>query len=263
LFAPDRIDEAPERYLAGAGRVFACFDQQDSGNVSYGVSVEGRRYFVKTAGSPTGPGSLDHTGRVALLDNATRLARRYRHPALPVLHQTVESPHGTMLVYDWVDGELLGVPQARRTDPASAYQRFRALPVERIAECLDIIFEVHALLGSGGEVAGDFYDGCLIYDFASGRVSLIDLDSYRNGPYRNDMGRMFGSTRFMAPEEFTLGALIDQRTTVFTMGRVVQEFLGDRAPAAVREVAVRACQQEPSQRYGSLSAFWSAWQAAR
>jgi serine/threonine protein kinase, bacterial len=260
LFAPDRIAEAPERYLARVGRVFECFDQQDSGNVSYGVEVADRRYFVKTAGSPSADAYLRHAERVALLDNAVRLARRYRHPALPVLHQTVESPHGTMLVYDWANGELLGVPQAQRADPASAYQRFRALPVERIAACLDTIFEVHALLGGGGEVAGDFYDGCLIYDFAASRVSLIDLDSYRSGPYRNDMGRMFGSTRFMAPEEFTLGALIDQRTTVFTMGRVVQEFLGDRAPATVREVAVRACQEEPSQRYGSLSAFWSAWQ---
>ncbi len=33
------------------------------------------------------------------------------------------------------------------------------------------------------------------------------------------MGRMFGSTRFMASEEFELGALIDEQTNVFVMGR--------------------------------------------
>jgi serine/threonine-protein kinase len=252
-----RTDDPPEKYLATVGRVFARFDQQDSGNVSYGVEVDGHRYFVKTAGPPVADAFLGHRERVALLHNAARIARVYRHPALPVLHQTVESPHGTMLVYGWADGELI----AGRRSPA--YQRFRALPAEHLMTALDTVFEVHAMLGEGGEVAGDFYDGCLIYDFATGRLSLIDLDFYRSGPYRNDMGRMFGSTRFMAPEEFTLGAMIDQRTSVFTMGRVVHEFLGGRAPAAVREVADRACREDPTQRYEDLAAFWSAWQVAR
>jgi serine/threonine-protein kinase len=40
---------------------------------------------------------------------------------------------------------------------------------------LDTVFDVHALLGTGGEVAGDFYDGCLIYEFTTGRLSLVDL----------------------------------------------------------------------------------------
>jgi serine/threonine-protein kinase len=130
---------------------------------------------------------------------------------------------------------------------------------------------VHALLGAGGEVAGDFYDGCLLYDFTTARLSLVDLDHYSPGPYRNVMGRMFGSSRFMAPEELTAGALIDQRTTVFTMGRTVLVFLsgGTTAPEAFRgprvlyEVAVRACREQPDRRYGSLPEFHAAWTAAR
>ena len=39
-------------------------------------------------------------------------------------------------------------------------------------------------------------------DFEARRLHLIDLDSYHRGPTVNEMGRMFGSTRFMAPEEF-------------------------------------------------------------
>ena len=50
---------------------------------------------------------------------------------------------------------------------------------------------------------------------------MVDLDSYRDPPFANDMGRMFGSDRFMAAEEYELGARIDERTTVFTMGRTV------------------------------------------
>jgi serine/threonine-protein kinase len=37
-------------------------------------------------------------------------------------------------------------------------------------------------------------------------------------PYVNEMGRMWGSTRFMSPEEFTLGAYIDEVTNVYAMG---------------------------------------------
>jgi hypothetical protein len=50
----------------------------------------------------------------------------------------------------------------------------------------------------------DFYDGCLLYDFTSQELRVIDLDMYSRGPFTNTMGRIFGSTRFMAPEEFEL-----------------------------------------------------------
>ena len=65
-----------------------------------------------------------------------------------------------------------------------------------------MIFELHYELAQTGWIAGDFYDGCLIYDFARQDIHVIDLDGYREGPFINEMGRMFGSSRFMAPEEF-------------------------------------------------------------
>ena len=65
----------------------------------------------------------------------------------------------------------------------------------------------------------------MIYDFDRGAPHLVDLDNYQPGPFVNDMGRMFGSTRFMAPEEFARGARIDERTTLFTMGRAAAVFL--------------------------------------
>jgi serine/threonine-protein kinase len=254
------------------GTIFARFDQQDSGNVSYGVATGTARYFVKTAGRPDDDAPfLSHDRRVDLLRNAIRLGGSYRHRALPRFHGAVESPHGPMLVYDWADGELIGVPRRQRDDAASAFRRFRSLPVEEIVACLDTIVDVHDLLGRAGEVAGDFYDGCLLYDFAARRLALVDLDCYRLGPYRNKMGRMFGSTRFMAPEEFARGALIDQRTSVFTMGRTVLVLLGDgttnpeafRGPVRLLQVAARACQPRPEQRYDSLPEFCGAWRAAR
>ena len=48
-------------------------------------------------------------------------------------------------------------------------------------------------------MACDLYDGCLIVDLGTGSLKVVDLDTYRRGPSVNDMGRMFGATRFMAP----------------------------------------------------------------
>ncbi|WP_083958024.1 hypothetical protein [Herbidospora mongoliensis] len=231
--------------------------------MSYGVTVDGERYFVKTAGRPGHTPFLTHAQRVDLLRNAVRLGRTYRHPALPALHTVIDSAHGPMLVYNWVDGELLGVPREHRDDPESSFQRFRDLPADRVLAALDTIFDVHDLLGGAGEVAGDFYDGCLIYDFTTHRLSLVDLDNYVPAPHRNEMGRMFGSSRFMAPEEFTRGALIDQRTSVFTMGRTAQIFLGDDFGGPLYQVTARACHAHPSDRYSSLPEFCTAWRNAQ
>lgn len=272
MLSLDQIDCTPEEHLRDAGAVFAVFDQQDSGNVSYGVEVSGGRYFVKTAGrAELDLPHLPHEQRVWLLRNAARIGQAYRHTALPLLRRVIESPHGPMLVYNWVDGELLGVPRHARDDRASAFYRFRHLPIERIVAALDTVVDVHELLGRGGEVACDFYDGCLLYDFAAHRLSVVDLDNYRPGRFRNEMGRMFGSTRFMAPEEFVKGSMIDQRTSVFTLGRTVLVLLGDgtmsrdafRGSEKLWNVAMRACEPKPDLRHNSLAEFCAEWRTAR
>jgi serine/threonine-protein kinase len=267
-------DTTPERYVRAAGEVFAVFDErsQDSGNISYGVRIGDERYFVKTAGRPDDPKPyLPHSERIALLRNAVRVSRACPHPALPSLHHVIESPHGPLLVYEWAEGELLGVSRPHRENPRSSYQRFRSLPADEILRVLDLIFEIHEELARTGWVAVDFYDGCLIYDFARRRLRIVDLDNYREGPFVNRMGRMFGSSRFMSPEEFTLGAPIDARSNVFTMGRTAALFLSDgtleRAPFrgsdALYEVMNRACRQSPEERFPSMATFASAWREAR
>jgi hypothetical protein len=193
----------PDRYVGSAGVVFATFGAQDSGNISYGVQIGAERFFVKTAGSPEDPRPfLSHTARVDLLRNAARLHAGFRHPVLPPLLRVIESLAGPLLVYPWADGEVLRAPRADREDRESVLQRFRSLPPAAICRCLEAVFDLHAQLAAAGWIASGFYDGCLIYDFASGRPAVIDLDTYQRGPFQNTMGRMFGSTRFMAPEEF-------------------------------------------------------------
>lgn len=257
----------PADFLGRVGEVFAVFDRQDSANVSYGLRVGMQRYFVKTAGAPDAPALLPHAARVDLLDNAVRVARSIRDPALPRLHHRIETPHGPMLVYDWVPGELLGVPRAQRADPAAPFLRFKSLPLPRVVDALTTVFRVHDRLEANGWCAGDFYDGCLIYDFTDQTLHLIDLDHYQPGPYRNHMGRMFGSDRFMAPEEYQLGATIDAATTVFNLGRCITVFLRERCLAersgparAILAIEQRACQPNPADRFPSVHALRTAWE---
>ena len=263
LLTAEHTDLEPHDFVARNADVFAVFDAttQDSGNVSYGARFGEERLFIKTAGSPGDRSFLSHDARVALLRNAVRLARSVSDPALPVLRHIVESAEGPVLVYEWVDGELVGTSASRRSDPASPFARFRSLDPHERATALYAVFRVHVKLAERGWIASDFYDGSLIYDFARRQIHVVDLDSYRDAPFANDMGRMFGSDRFMAPEEYELGARIDERTTVFTMGRTVEQFLALGRPAITSLIA-RACDNDPRRRFQTMAEFYAAWAAA-
>lgn len=267
------IDEAPEAYLKRVGQIETIFgaQTQDSGNISYGVRVEGTSYFVKSAGHPDSTSSyFAHAGRTELLRNAVRLRQSADHETLPALYNTIESPHGPLLVYEWVAGDLLRVEKKDRNDPAQSYARFRHLPITQIANALGQVYEAHAILAAAGWIAVDFYDGSLIYDFTRQRIYLIDLDHYHRGPFTNEMGRIFGSTRFMAPEEFERGAHIDERSTIFSLARTAALFLSDgtlerapfRASDSLYQVVHRACAPNPDQRFASVADFFLAWRQA-
>ncbi|HEY9290727.1 MAG TPA: hypothetical protein VIP98_05550 [Microlunatus sp.] len=270
------IDSDPATYVQNHSVVRREFSHltQDSGNVSWLIDVDGVGIFVKTAGydRQPPPGApipyFDHAGRVQLLRNAINLARSCDHPALPPLLNVIESPSGPMLIYAAAPGELVGVPAELRTDPNSSYRRFAQLPGEDLLTVFDTLIDLHRRLADVGWVAGDLYDRSLIVDFADLRLHVCDLDSYRRGPTVNDMGRMFGSSRFMAPEEFQLGAAIDQRTTVFNLGRLIWHF-GTRltedakyfcGSSELATIVGQAVQRDPADRYPTVADFAAAWQ---
>ncbi|MDN5764757.1 MAG: hypothetical protein L0H96_02390 [Humibacillus sp.] len=273
------IDQDPANYVRQCSTVIREFNHlsQDSGNASWLVESQGRRLFVKTAGTsrPPAPGArvpyLDHPARVRLLRNTIDLARSCDHHALPTLMNVIESPAGPALVYEAVPGELVGVPSGRRSDPTSPYRRFAQLPASVLLGLFDTLIDLHVALAAAGWVAGDLYDGCLIVDFRAPDLRVIDLDSYRQGTTTNTMGRMFGSTRFMAPEEFELGAQLDERTTVFTLGRIVwhfaTRFTETRAefcgPDGVAKAVAQACQTAPTDRPAGVADFAASWFTAR
>ena len=82
---------------------------------------------------------------------------------------------------------------------------------------------------------------------------------------------MFGSRRFMAPEEFRAGRATGQRTTVFNLGRLVRHFTTRLTedvgyfdgPGGLAAVVAQAVEPAPEDRFPTVAAFASAWQSAR
>jgi serine/threonine-protein kinase len=268
LLDAERVGTPPVDFLSSIGELFAVFDThtQDSGNISYGVRIGNERFFVKTAGDTAfSTPFANHAERSALLCNAANLYRSCEHPALAHYRHTVESDDGPLLVYDWADGELLGQDKEA---PDSALKRFRRLPVEEICPVLDQIYDAHRALAKAGWIAVDFYLGSIIYDFAGRKVSLVDLDLYHSGPFTNKMGRMFGSRSVMAPEEFQMGARVDEATNAFVMGRLAFLLLADgttdrdafRGTDAMFDVVTTACQEDPNRSLSVNRCLCHAWE---
>ncbi|MGI6200329.1 MAG: serine/threonine protein kinase [Christensenellales bacterium] len=264
-------------WLHDYGRVFAVFDRQDSGNIAFGVAgPEGKR-FVKYAGAPTLRCPDDPAQAVARLRAAVQPYRDLRHPNLVHLRQEREVGAGYALIFDWVQGQCLhahwdAAAHPEYTHPQSPYERYRRLPLNKRLNSLATILDVHAAVERAGYVAVDLYDGSLIYDFSTDATTVCDIDFYAPGPLINTMGRMWGSSRFMSPEEFTLGAAIDARSNVFSLGAMAFVFLGggknrDRAlweaGDALYGVMQRAMSPERDLRYPTVAALKAAFDQAR
>ncbi|WP_439936587.1 hypothetical protein ACS3YM_11575 [Nocardia sp. N13] len=253
--------------VAGLGQEFARFDTrtQDSGHVSYGVvDAGGRRWFVKTSGDDqVSAGGASRDERARALVRSAEVTHAVAHPALIPVERVLRADDGIVLVTAWFPGELLRSPAERRDDPGEAGNRFARLPADEVAAALDQVIDLHVWLDGAGGLAGDLYDGCLMYDFASRTITVMDFECYRRGSYVNTVGRLHGSTRFMAPEELELGATIDARTTVFTLGRMITLLLLRGHPDhPAREVAALATRPDPLERPQTLARLRELWRSA-
>lgn len=247
-------------WLRSLGEVFCVFDQQNSGNICFGVEKEGLKKFVKYAGAKT----LNYTGQpddaIVRLKRSIPLYKYLNHPHLTNLVEHFEVETGYALVFDWFNGEGL------HSD--SPFYRYKQLSIEYRLESLKRIFEFHVHVEKKNYVAVDFYDGSILYDFKNNKTRICDIDLYMEKPFINNMGRLWGSSRFMSPEEFILGAEIDERTNVFNMGAIAFGLLGgelDRsllkweAGQELYEVAIKAVEESRNRRFSSVEEFFLAW----
>ena len=261
LLNVSEIDTDIETYLNQIADTTDPFPEHDSGCQSFQAVVNDQRWFVKHS---------NISQSVMWLKQAVRFHAAVQHEALPQLHNAFTTPDGFTLVYDWIDGEGLRPERELSADEVHPRDRFCALPAAEIIDALNVIYDVHILIEKKGFIAEDFYDGCIIYDFQKQRIHLYDFDHYHPGPFINDRGRLYGSTRFMAPEEFQKGERIDESTNVFMLGRTAFVLLANSSDSrddwkgndAMWHVARKATHADKQLRYPYVQEFVSAWHAA-
>lgn len=84
------------------------------------------------------------------------------------------------------------------------------------------------------------------------------------------MGRMWGGSRFQAPEEFQLGAVIDEITNVYTVGATAFALFGEynrtrdkwQLSDKLFEVVTKAVSDNRAERQQSIRQLREVWEAA-
>ncbi|KAB8138164.1 serine/threonine protein kinase [Gracilibacillus oryzae] len=261
-------------WLKPLGEVFCVFDQQDSGNISFGVEKDGQKYFVKYAGAKP----IDFTGNpeeaMERLRKAVPVYESLAHPHVIMLLDHFSTKEGYVLVFEWFEGECLHSHwsfggKAKYTNPLSPFYRFKKLSIEKRLKALDAIFAFHAYVEAQEYVAIDFYDGSILYDFENDEIKICDIDFYQKSPSVNDRGEHFwGAYRSKSPEEFQLGAPIDSITNVFNLGAIAFGLLGGEmdhsyakweTSSGLYDVAIKAVEEDRQKRYATVKEFYHAW----
>ena len=251
-------------FLHKFGSVFKVFDDQDSGNICFGVGDGANRYFIKFAGTETAEYSGTTKNAIERLRASVPVYQALRHKNLIKLISAEDINEGVAVIFEWTDALCIHRQYGSRL-------KFMSLPVETRMNVFNDILAFHLHVVKLGYVAIDFYDGSIMYDFEKSETIICDIDFYKKQPIINEMGRMWGSSRFMSPEEFVAGSAIDEITNVFLMGATAFAFLGGELDRSISKwvgdkrlypIALKAVSENREDRFPSLAEFASAWKEA-
>lgn len=117
-------------FLKEYGKVFRIFDEQESGNICFGVSNGENKYFIKFAGARTVKYSLPVLDAVARLKASVPKYKDMAHPLLIRLIEAKKIGSGYALIFDWEDGESISV------ENPLPHERFSSLPIDEKHTCL-------------------------------------------------------------------------------------------------------------------------------
>lgn len=251
-------------FLCRYGTVFQVFDDQDSGNLCFGTEKDGEKYFVKFAGAPSARSTCTPEEAIANLKAALPLYHALSHEALIMLVREEAIGGGYAAVFRWAEGICMG-----RMYPKS-FHAFRMLSTQQKLQVFSAVLQFHIHVHAKGYVAVDFYDGSILYDPETEKTTICDIDFYAKKPYVNHMGRLWGSSVYMSPEEFLKDAKIDETTNVYTMGALAFALFADydRSPAAWTQgdalytVAKKATRDDRAARWHSIAEMTEQWNAA-
>ncbi len=94
-------------FIQQFGRVFHVFDDNDSGNISFGIHDGHQKRFIKLAGGHTINAVTTPEQAVALLRHSEQIYRDLAHPHLVRFRESLEYGDYFGLVFDWTEGGLL------------------------------------------------------------------------------------------------------------------------------------------------------------
>ncbi|MCL1807419.1 MAG: hypothetical protein FWG31_06930 [Oscillospiraceae bacterium] len=276
-------------FLQRYGQVFCVFDQNDSGNISFGVDNGKEKHFIKVAGAKTAQSCADPRQAAETLKEAVPVYTELAYPNLIQLVEHFAADGLYVAVFKWADGDCLFDHWNFETYKANAElspgERFKKLPREKRLRAVDAIFDFLTFTEAKGYVAVDFYDGSILYDFQRDVVTICDIDFFSKTPYFNDAGEDYwGTKRFKAPEEYRKGARIDTVTNVFTLGALLCHFFGGYTDAEISvmyqknaffpcryetwelseslyQVTLKAVERDRANRFDSMRAFREVWRA--
>jgi len=174
---------------------------------------------------------------------------------------------GYSAVFEWTNAVCAG------RDYPESRARFMALPQGNHVKVFEDIMTFHAHVAEKGYVAVDFYDGSIMYDFAQSKIIICDIDLYQKAPYTGGLGRWDSAddfAQFFSPEELTQDAVLDEITTVYTMGQTAFELFADsnRLPEAwtlsaeTYALIKRAVSNDRDQRQQSIGQLINEWKSA-
>lgn len=264
-------------WLKQLGHVFTVFAEQDSGNISFGIIIEGKKRFIKYAGARTECYEGQVKDAIQFLKRASKVYQGLKHPSLITYIQSIELEHGYALMFDWVEGECLHAHwlyagERKYKHPNSPFYKYRQLPIEARLVSFQTILDFQVYAEQQGYIAIDLYDGSILYDFETNTTKICDIDFYHHGAVINDKGKQFwGTTRFKSPEEYELGAVINEQTNVFTLGAMALYFLGGGLKGTFEEweaseklyaIAKKATEANKENRYATVQQFRDAWVSA-
>lgn len=239
------------------GDIFKVFDRSDSGNICVGTEKDGEKFFIKLAFSSLGNNIKSACDIVENLKSAVPLYIKLHHKNLIEFVNAENTDSGFAMVFKWAEGDSL------HTDYGKLMNLDNTHKIGMFNDIIDFLEYVNL----NGYAAVDFYDGSIIYDSQTRKTVICDIDLFRKQPFINDMGRMYGSTRFMSPEEFRLGATIDEITNVYTAGAFAFALFGNYSRAKdmwqlsdiLYETAVKAICDDRNMRFQSIKEFKAVW----
>lgn len=256
--------------------VFKVFDQQDSGNISFGIIENGQRYFLKYAGARNlvYKGYLEEA--IQRLMKAKEVYEQIKHPLLVPYLKSVQTENGFYLKFRWTDGECMHnhwefTSFEKYHAIHSPFVKLRNLSIASRISIITQLLEFAVYVESLGYVMVDLYDGSILYDFEQSKLTICDIDFFQKAPLFNTVGEDFwGSSRFKAPEEYELNAQITSETNVFVLAGIIFAFIGGRSDKSYEKwestmdlynVCLKALNKEKRKRYATIQVFYEAWQA--